>query len=245
LGIICGGIKSRFFTEYLAGKAGVTRESIRMPEYRVKDVASSAGDYSFACVDKNNNINTVKMRSVGDMWGTGLFKANACDFCDDVTTELADISLGDAWLQPYNSDGRGTNVIVTRSSLADNLIQEGLKEGKLIIETLHLDLFLESQRGSFNHRHTGLPYRIKLANRRNIIIPPKRFDIGKVSFDFKIVQKARRTIRQKSLEIWISSPIVKAFDMIMNRSLKKLRIATHIYHYCNAFRGRVIQFGKK
>jgi coenzyme F420-reducing hydrogenase beta subunit len=42
------------------------------------------------------------------MWGTGLFKSNACDFCDDVTTELADVSL-DAWI-PYNKDGLGNSV---------------------------------------------------------------------------------------------------------------------------------------
>ena len=37
----------------------------------------------------------IKMSLLGDMWGTGLFKANACDFCDDVTA-VKDISLGDA-----------------------------------------------------------------------------------------------------------------------------------------------------
>lgn len=100
------------------------------------------------------------MRSVGDMWGTGLFKANACDFCDDVTTELADISLGDAWLAPYSNDGRGTNVIVTRSRLADEIIQTGMMKGSLVIEEIHPEKFIASQQGSFNHRHDGLLYRI-------------------------------------------------------------------------------------
>ncbi len=42
------------------------------------------------------------------MWGGGLFKANAYDFCDYVTTELADISLDDARLPRYNQDGKDT-----------------------------------------------------------------------------------------------------------------------------------------
>ncbi len=87
------------------------------------------------------------------MWVTGLFKANACDFCDDVTTELADISLGDAWLEPFNKDGKGTNVIVTRSELADEIIREGMKNDELSVEPLSLQRFLSSQQGSFNHRH--------------------------------------------------------------------------------------------
>lgn len=62
------------------------------------------------------------MRNLGDMWGTGLFKLNACDFYDDVTTELADISLGDAWLKPYDSDGAGNNIIKAPLSI----IHEGI-----------------------------------------------------------------------------------------------------------------------
>src|SRR5690606_2922004 len=111
VGIICGGIKSRFFTEYLAHKAGAPVESYQRPEFRIKDTNSYALDYSFGCnVPDSEEQKRIKMRSVGDMWGTGLFKANPCDFCEDVATELADISLGDAWIPPYSADGKGTNV---------------------------------------------------------------------------------------------------------------------------------------
>jgi coenzyme F420-reducing hydrogenase beta subunit len=102
VGIICGGVKSRYFTDYLASKTGVFHGDFTKPQYRVKDLNSTAIDYSFRCIGKKDNIeNTIKMSSVGDMWGTGLFKNNACDFCDDVTTELSDISIGDAWIDPY------------------------------------------------------------------------------------------------------------------------------------------------
>ena len=38
VGIICGGVKSRFFTEYLAFKAGVTRVTLQKPRFGVKDI---------------------------------------------------------------------------------------------------------------------------------------------------------------------------------------------------------------
>lgn len=80
IGIICGGVKSEFFTEYLAEKAGVGIENIKNPEYRIKDFNSTAADYSFGCINqKNNKEEQIKMRLLGDMWGTGLFKANACE----------------------------------------------------------------------------------------------------------------------------------------------------------------------
>lgn len=231
VGIICGGVKSRFFTEYLAGKAGVSIENIQQPQFRIKDLNSTSSDYSFGCYDSNGkNEKTVKMRSVGNMWGTGLFKANACDFCDDVTTELADISLGDAWIPPYNKDGKGTSVIVTRSSTADKLIQYGIKESKLAIEELSLELFLASQQGSFNHRQTGLSVRIKQAKKKNKLTPPKRFGNEKATFDFKMVQKLRMKIRQNSLEIWRNKPDSSVFDETMKNHLLHLHLATRIYH---------------
>jgi coenzyme F420-reducing hydrogenase beta subunit len=166
VGIICGGIKSRFFTEYLAGKVGVTLDHVQKPHFRIKDLNAAAFDYSFGCYDESSNKEkTIKMRSVGDMWGTGFFKANACDFCDDVASELADISLGDAWIPPFNNDGHGTNVIVTRSLVAEYLIHEGIKNGKLYIEQLSLERFTASQQGSFNHRQSGLSIRLSLACR--------------------------------------------------------------------------------
>ena len=232
VGIICGGIKSRFFTEYLAGKAGVTLGNIQRPQFRIKDLHRTAGDYSFGCYDKSDNKEkTIKMRSVGDMWGTGLFKANACEFCDDVATELADVSLGDAWLPPFSNDGHGTNVIVTRSLLADNLIQEGVKASKIQVENLSLERFLASQQGSFNHRHTGLPVRLKQARVKNIPISPKRFGSEKVTMDFKIIQNLRMKIRQKSLDTWKDIPNAKSFDENMKNYLTWLRISTRIYHY--------------
>jgi coenzyme F420 hydrogenase subunit beta len=171
------------------------------------------------------------MRKVGDMWGSGMFKNNACDFCDDVTTELADISLGDAWLNPYNQDGKGTNVMVTRSQLAEELINEGITRKELSIEPLDFSKFLSSQQGSFNHRQKALGYRVKRARKKGLTIPPKRHDNENISLDFKLVQKQRMRVRKQSLVEW---PIVKdsiMFDEVMGPSLEKLQRITKINHY--------------
>ncbi len=240
VGIICGGIKSRFFTEYLANKAGAEIENIEKPLFRIKDFDSTAGDYSFGCVDgKTKTEKTIKMRSVGDMWGTGLFKANACDFCDDVTTELADISLGDAWLEPFSKDGKGTNVIVTRSQLAEDIIREGMKNNKLSVESLPLERFLSSQQGSFNHRHKGLGYRVKLARKQGKPVPPKRHNNEKISLDFKWVQKQRLKVRKKSLEIWKETKDASIFDLRMKKDLQQLYRLTKIYHYRRAIKNKL------
>jgi len=235
IGIICGGVKSRFFTEYLASKVGVTKLLCNKPEFRIKDICSTASDYSFGCIDcYDNKGKKLKMTTIGDMWGTGLFKANACDFCDDVTTELADISLGDAWLQPYVNDGKGTNICVTRSLLAEVIIKDGITSGKLHMEDLSLDRFLLSQKGSFNHRHKGIAFRIRRATQKHQLVPPKRYGEQKTSFDFKLVQLSRMSIRKKSLTIWKETSDAALFDKKMMRSLLILAKVTHLYHYKEA-----------
>lgn len=230
VGIICGGIKSRFFAEYLAEKSGVPKLLYVNPEFRIKDASSSAGDYSFGCKNKTNNVQrTVKMRSVGDMWGTGLFKANACDFCDDVTTELADISLGDAWIPPFNTDGRGTSVVVTRSNLAETLIQEGLASGKIEMQKIDVDRFMSSQKSSFIHRQQALQFRID-HKKKHTLIPPKRFVTGTISIDTKLIQIQRWRVRRKSLIIWRKTGTAMQFDREMKNDLYILRKLTYLNH---------------
>ena len=239
IGIICGGVKSRFFTEYLASKMSIESEDIKKPQFRVKDINSTANDYSFSCFGKNENEKSLKMKSVGDMWGTGLFKANACDFCDDVTTELADISLGDAWLHPYYLDGKGTNVVVTRSNLADKIINEGIENKNLIMNTLPVENFLASQQGSFNHRHNGLVERIKLAKKSGKLVPPKRYENNRISFDFKMVQKQRIKTRSKSLDTWKKNPDALSFDLEMQKSLDSLKFYTKMNHRIKFYKHRL------
>lgn len=230
-GIICGGVKSTFFTEYLASKAGVSNTNIKKPEYRIKDASSTASDYSFGCIDKNTDDNKrIKMREVGDMWGTGLFKANACDFCDDVVTELADISLGDAWLEPYSQDGKGTSVIITRTPLAESLIQAGINDSQLHAEIISPDTMRASQQGSYNHRHDGLYVRLKEAEKKGIKISEKRYGKTKITFDLILLQKIRRITRRKSLEVWHNTNNVTEFDKQMAETLKELKFITRITH---------------
>ena len=240
VGIICGGVKSSFFTDYLSNKSGVENKQYTNPNYRIKNFDSSAGDYSFGCTSViTKEKKSIKMRHVGDMWGTGLFKANACDFCDDVTTELADISVGDAWLHPFVENGRGDNVLVTRSNLAEQIIKEGIANNSLKLEKLSLDQFLASQKGSFNHRHKGLPYRVKRANSKGQLTPPKRILIDESSFFFKIVQFFRLKTRQRSIELWKNNPYSLNFDAKIKTLLSVLKFATRLNHKFNSLKTKL------
>lgn len=234
-GIICGGVKSKFFTEYLASKAGADYKNIELPNYRIKDTTSTANDYSFGCIDMTGkDYKKIKMREVGDMWGSGMFKANACDFCDDVVTELADISLGDAWLEPYSLDGRGTSVIVTRSPMAELIVQEGMEKSEIVIESISPDTMRASQQGSYNHRHEGLYVRLKEARAKGIPIAEKRYGKSPILPDAFIVQIMRRVTRKKSLKVWSNIDSFAEFDKRMEQTVLYLKIFTVATQYRRA-----------
>ena len=70
-------------------------------------------------------------------------------------------------------------------------------------------------------------------------MPPKRFDNERITIDFKFVQKLRKKVRQKSLEIWAENPDSVFFDETMNKYLKQLKLATKVYHYRRAIERRL------
>lgn len=229
VGIICGGLKSKYYTDFLAQSAGCSSDYSSV-QYRVKNVKSFALDYKFSCKEKDNGrIHMVDMLSLGDMWGTGLFKSNACDFCDDVMNELADISLGDAWIEPYDKSGSGNSVIITRSILANNLVQKGIKSEELTLNNLSIEKTIQSQSGSFNHRHKGLFYRINRFSDKNMIKKRERF-ISKQNILWNLVQSQRIETREKSLLYWKSTQNVYEFNKLMQPLTIKLKLYNKIHN---------------
>lgn len=227
-GIICGGLKSKYFTDYLADSAGAGAR-YRHPEYRVKSAAASASNYAFSAEDQVGTVHTMKMARVGDMWGTGMFKAKACDFCTDVLTELADISLGDAWLPEYRTDGLGNSVIVTRSRVADDIIRRGIEQGDLHVADCAPSQIISSQRASFLHRRDALRFRIGQAKMLGQPVPEVRSRVLKrISFSYALVQIQRELTRSASFNSWRRSRSAARFDRRMYVHRILLKIVTRI-----------------
>ncbi|TQS70061.1 hypothetical protein ERN12_15555 [Rhodobacteraceae bacterium] len=227
VGIICGGLKSRFFTDFLAQSTGA-KGSYKHPEYRVKSPESMASDYSFSVMDAKDKQRSVRMRKLGDMWGTGLFKSKACDFCTDAMTELADLSLGDAWLPDYNKDGMGHNVVITRSALADEIIQHGIAIGALEGRFAHKDLMIRSQKGGVTHKMETIKFRKWMTENFDRLPAPyvrERLltDINVVNM---MVQLLRDRVRAKSLRNWRENQDAKTFKRAMEPARRMLKAVT-------------------
>lgn len=161
LGLFCGHMKSARMVDSFAWQLGADRDELKAIEYRLKDPDRPANWYVAQLALKDGSTRRQDwLHLVDGDWGSGFFMNPACNFCDDVVAETADISFGDAWLEPYSSDGRGTNVVVVRSPAMEELIAGGMEIGRLALEPVDDDFVRRTQAAGLRQRREGLAYRL-------------------------------------------------------------------------------------
>lgn len=163
IGLVCGHLKSRFFAESLAWQAGIRPDELESIDFRVKNPARRSYSYDYLAVSRSGRRRVrPTMSAIDGNWGFGAFQPAACNYCDDVFAETADVVFGDAWLPEYTGDWRGTNVVVTRAAAADPILSEGVETGAIRLDMLTPESAARSQAGNFRHRRDGL--RVRLAD---------------------------------------------------------------------------------
>lgn len=173
LGLFCGHMKSTRMAESFAWQMGRALTEVAALDYRAKDAARPANWYAAELQLADGGVARKDWWGMVDGdWGAGFFQNAACDFCDDVVAETADISFGDAWVEPYSSDGRGTNVVVVRSRLLRNLVERARCEGRLSLDPVDAEFVAQTQAAGFRQRREGLA--LRLAETRGPIRPRKR-----------------------------------------------------------------------
>lgn len=205
IGLVCGHLKTSAYAELLAWQIGVPPESLRAVDFRVKRVGRDADDYAFAATDVDGRTVTAPSQDlVGTNWGHAMMQLEACDFCDDVFAETADVTLGDAWLDKYRRDWRGTNVIVTRDARVDALLERGLADGEIALDPLTPGEAVASQAGNFRHRRDGLSVRLADDVESGLWVPRKRIGPGTLDVGSRRTElvRQRRLISRASHELF-------------------------------------------
>jgi coenzyme F420-reducing hydrogenase beta subunit len=173
LGLFCGHMKSAAMVESFAWQLGAEIGRVRALDYRIKDESRPANWYRAHLVLDDGSAAAQDWWHLADGdWGAGFFQNPACDWCDDVVGETADVSFGDAWVEPYSSDGRGTNVMVVRSKAIARVVERARDDGRLELTPVDADFIARTQAAGLRHRRDGLAYR--LSWRRRGLAPRKR-----------------------------------------------------------------------
>jgi len=204
VGLVCGHLKSSRFSEMLAWQKGVKPEDLRGIDFRWKYPSGPASEYGIEISgEKNGEMVTITEKAsdfYGYNWGYGFFKYKACDYCDDVVSETADVSVGDAWLPQYVSDSGGTNVVIVRNPVIKKIVDLGIKERTLKLDVLDPEEIIKSQEGGFRHRRDLLGYRIALLKDHGIWFPQKRLEPSLDNLDvrYRKITLLRTQLAEKS-----------------------------------------------
>ena len=195
LGLFCGHMKSARFVESLAWQMGVAVDDVAGVDFRHKSPERQANWYHARLLLRDGRtVGKDWWHLVDGDWGAGFFMDAACNACDDVVAETADISFGDAWVEPYASDWRGSNVVVVRSRELAQLVADGIADGRLALAPVDGAFVARTQAAGLRQRREGLAYR--LAHRHRGVRPRKRIAAGSASPTVRrrLVYAIRRSI---------------------------------------------------
>lgn len=209
LGLFCGHMKSAWMVESFAWQMGCRGGDVATIDFRHKSMDRPANWYTARIVLRDGSERRKDWWAFVDGdWGAGFFQNSACNFCDDVAAETADVAFGDAWVEPYASDGRGTNVVVVRSKEVATLMREAIAERRLVLEPVDADFVYATQAAGFRHRREGLS--LRLAHRRGGLEVRKRTRARKraATLRRRIVYRLRALIAAWSHPLFLGARLI-------------------------------------
>lgn len=212
IGLICGHLKTAKYARYLARHCGVNNESIVNIDFRQKVKGNAAINYAFKVDYMKNNLlksGQILMRDVwGSSWGNNLFMLKACEYCDDVFSETADITIGDAWLKNYSQDYRGHSLVLNRSNAFKKILEAGILKKEIQLDPITIDEAIESQSAGLRQRRNGLNARLHMLDKNQWVPKKRKFSTQyNYSFVYKIVQFLRIKLCKKSKETFLEQEL--------------------------------------
>lgn len=219
IGLVCGHLKSDMFAKSIGWQLGIEPKNLKGIDFRKKIENRLASDYGVEVIGEKNGKEVVLSSPTRDIyttnWGHGLFKYNACEYCDDVLAETADITVGDAWLPEYTNDSMGTNVIVVRNPTIQHILEKNTD--KIYIEEIGVDKVYQSQAGGFRHRRDGLAYRLYLKDINSEWRPQKRVEpSNNLPSKRKGIYEGRTKLSQESFKAFKAAKKENDFQVFIN-----------------------------
>ena len=225
LGLVCGQTKSKFFVEYICALGGGDPHYLKQVTFRIKDPSRPASDFGLKFISEdgmNPSREGVVFWTDGmnRIWFDRYFTPNACDFCDDVFAETADVSFMDAWLPEYVTDGKGHSIVLTRNREINDLILSECRK-KRTVKVISIGATISSQSSVLFYKRSLIGERYSRARRASLPTRPIRSGLmSSCRYDQRLEAGIKLRISQESPNQWISA------GKDIRRFRKKLRRLT-------------------
>jgi coenzyme F420 hydrogenase subunit beta len=161
IGLFCSHSVSFEGTEFLAEKLGVRPEQIKEIIYRAPD---SPGQMCLRLFNETN----ITLPMVGSwhaympIFSSFLFTPKRCAMCPDMTNELADISVGDAWFPEFKKSKLGESIVITRTWKGQEILNQARRAGTLLLLPADLERVKRSQLVPLTFKKADLKTRLEI-----------------------------------------------------------------------------------
>jgi coenzyme F420 hydrogenase subunit beta len=145
IGLFCGFNLRPAATEYLIRKLGFEKEEVAHLEYRGGNwpggflVVGRNGRQAFIPKNRYNYVNL-------------MYVPRRCLTCPDLTNELADVSVGDMWLEEYAG---GWSTVIGRSPRGEDVVRKAALKGVIRIEEVSREKIMRSHAHLFAYKKDG------------------------------------------------------------------------------------------
>jgi len=247
MALICGHLKSINWSLSLGWSAGIPPEHISKITFRVKSEGIPAKAYYYSVKDGRDGSEQVvdSANVVGGKFNVGAMMPNACNLCDDVVGETADITIGDAWLPQYAFDWKGKNMLIVRNKALSMILQNAAKQQRVSIGDMSHSEAVDAQVGGFRQRREGLTYRISSLKSKGQWVPTKREfpDAKPASFLRRVIYRLRVKCAAQSHVVFeeaLAKRDLPYYENTMRSSFKKLRRLEIAVSLSRVMKGRII-----
>lgn len=160
IGLLCSRTANFFGTEFLLEKLGIIKEQVIELNYRGR---GWPGYMSIRLRDgSNSSVPCIGWRAYWPIFSSFFFTPIRCIMCPDHTNELADMSLGDAWLPELKGDRLGESLILTRTKAGEDILALASAEGAVSVRSVAPEKVKQSQAEPLKFKKNDLGARLTM-----------------------------------------------------------------------------------
>lgn len=170
IGLLCSHTVNFNGTEFLLAKKNIQKKDIVKLSYRGNgwpgrmSIRYKDGSGTSIPFDRN-------WFAYWTIFSPYFFTPLRCITCTDLTAELADISLGDAWLPELMNDTVGMSIVISRTEKSESIINNMCDENKIYIRGIHHEDVKRSQGFNIKYKKLDLGDRMLLLSSSKHNIP--------------------------------------------------------------------------
>lgn len=161
IGLLCSHMVNFDGTLFLLKRKGVRKEMVSKIDYRGQGWPGLMSVYA-----KNGAHFEIPLtgswKAYWPVFSSFFFTPIRCTMCPDQASELADISLGDAWLPELKGDKCGESIIITRTKIGEEILALATKAQTISIKPVNLNKVVQSQRVNLVIKKYDLKLRLSI-----------------------------------------------------------------------------------